>query len=196
MTRLVPDVLTPAVLSVAELSALRLDGEAFPLGDSLIVADAPVTAWHRAMALAALVGPKLVVERESALWVHGHLLVAPAVHTVCLRRDRRTRVGTPRRLIVRETNVLESELVRIAGIAVTTPARTLVDLALHPESPRTEVLEAVARLVATQPGAHAEAVVLADAAHYTPGRIEALRRLAAWAVPPARPRKATPTDAC
>lgn len=123
-----PPVLTPALFPEAELSVLRLDGEAFPLGDALVPVDTPVDAAVRAASIAvAAEHYGLVAERRTAAWVHGALPVPPEPHQLCndIVRNGRTRML----VALREVVFQDGDVVALGGLAVTTPLRTACDLA-------------------------------------------------------------------
>lgn len=57
--------------SLAELSAARLDGELFAVGDGFVPVGIPIDARHRAAALLGDVPPGCTVVGRSAAWIHG-----------------------------------------------------------------------------------------------------------------------------
>lgn len=112
---------------------MALDGEAYALGDRHLCIDSPPTAAERASALAAAAADdRLFAERLTAAWVHGWLVIEPAVQ-LAARINARVPSALRRRLGAREIVIANTDLVRIAGVAVTTPLRTLVDLAREAE---------------------------------------------------------------
>ncbi|GAA4172429.1 hypothetical protein [Gryllotalpicola koreensis] len=184
-------VLTSLDLPVAELSALRLDGEAFALDEAVIAVDEPELAVNRAAALAGLFTPRMVVELDTALWVYGCLSRPPAVHTGSIRRDTRGRLLSTTRLTLRETTVPEEEIVSLAGIRITTRGRTAVDVALLDAVPP-ERGAAVRELCGSAQVA-AEALTIALQLGHTPGKLRAIDRLREWSVGrPPDPATATP----
>lgn len=120
-------------LSSAELSAARLDGDVVEVGEGYMPADAVETAWLRAASLAPLVGDALAVTHLSAAWVYGALAEPPARHTVQRAVARRLHHVIGRRIRYRDPRIDDIDLVRIAGVPVTAPARTLADLARTPD---------------------------------------------------------------
>jgi succinylarginine dihydrolase len=136
----IPPVLSYRDMPIAELSALRLDGEVFPLGAGVVGADEPVTGHHRAAALGLRLPEKLIPERDSALWVHGFLAVEPSVPTVAMTRTDRTYAMNMQGLAVRETSLLPEECAELGGILVASLWRTLYDLAFQPE-PISELID-------------------------------------------------------
>ncbi|WP_438352963.1 type IV toxin-antitoxin system AbiEi family antitoxin [Microbacterium sp. CJ88] len=115
-------------LSGAELSAARLDGHLVELGEGYIPADAVETRALRAASLTGLLGASLAATHLSAAWVHGALPAPPARHTVQRAVPRRLHTVIDRRLIYRDLQVADADLLRIGGVRVTSPERTLADL--------------------------------------------------------------------
>ncbi|HYP73728.1 MAG TPA: SAM-dependent methyltransferase [Microbacterium sp.] len=116
-------------LSTAELTSARLDGDLVELGDAFLPADAVETAELRAASLRACVPDTLAVTRTTAAWVHGAIPEAPVRH--CVQRMSATRLHHVRgaRLDYRERLLTADAVTRIGGVWVTTPERTLADLA-------------------------------------------------------------------
>lgn len=120
-------------LSETEWRAMALDGETYALGDRHLCIDSPPTVAERATALSAAVeDDRLFAERLTAAWVHGWLAVEPAAQ-LAARICARVPSAVRRRLGAREVVIGDVDLQRIAGVAVTTPLRTLVDLAREAE---------------------------------------------------------------
>ena len=127
MARLHP-VLTEADLPLSELWAACRDGELVPLSSSaFIFADLPQTPAVRALAVQPVLGQRMIIERQSAAWVHGALKRAPRIHTVAVRYEHRSRAAHGHATI-REVVLRRGDTTMIAGIEVTTPLRTAVDL--------------------------------------------------------------------
>lgn len=116
-------------LSIAELTAARLDGDVVELGDAFIPADAVETRALRAGSLAGLLGETLAATHLTAAWVHGALPDPPARHTVQRAVPRRLHRSPSRRLVYRDLAVEPGDLELIGGVRVTTAVRTLSDLA-------------------------------------------------------------------
>jgi hypothetical protein len=171
-------VLTRLDLPVAELSALRLDGEAFALDEAVIAVDEPELAENRARALAALLDVRMTAELDTALWVYGCVDQPPAVHTASITKAARGRLLSSTRVHLRETTVPDAEVAVLSGVRVTSRARTVVDVALLDEVTERR-LAAVTRLClfpGTAPAALAVAVQLGR----TPGKLRALERIRQW----------------
>lgn len=128
------------LLPAAELRAAVLDGELQPVGDVAVPIDLPVTAACRAASLARAIGdPRVIVSDRSAAWVWGWLLTAPRLSTSV---SITARVTSPerRRLGAREVVIDPDETRWLGGVAVTSPVRTLVDLARHDTGPEIDEL--------------------------------------------------------
>lgn len=121
-------VLDPSEFAPAELSALRLDGDCFGLGEATVAIDQPVDAATRALTIATVVPAGLVAETSTAAWVHG---AAPALHrplqcSVDRVNGRRT---VPAGAALREVWFAADDVQVLGGVTVTTPLRTAFDLA-------------------------------------------------------------------
>jgi hypothetical protein len=116
-------------LSIAELTAARLDGHVVELGDAFIPADAVETRALRGGSLAGLLGESLAATHLTAAWVHGALHEPPARPTVQRAVRRRLSRVPSRRLVYRDLSVDPDDLAVIGGVLVTTRLRTLIDLA-------------------------------------------------------------------
>ena len=114
---------------VPELRALVLDGEAYQVGDCIAPVDELAGPIQRAAALAAELPARLIAEQHSAAWVWGAQPHPPHRHEVCADITARARpaVGAP--LSVREVVLLHEDTSLLAGLSVTTPMRTAIDLA-------------------------------------------------------------------
>lgn len=116
-------------LSLAELTAARLDGDVVELGEAYIPADAVETLWLRAGSLATVLGDTLAATHLSAAWVHGAPIPKPARHTVQRAVPQRIHRVPSRNLVYRDLAVPPADLERAGSVRLTTRLRTLVDLA-------------------------------------------------------------------
>ncbi len=116
-------------LSSAELTAACLDGHLVSLGDAYMPADAVETQALRAGSLARTLGDTLAATHLTAAWIHGGLPVPPARHTVQRAVPRRLHVVPHRQLVYRDLAIAAEDLQLIGGVLVTSPERTLADLA-------------------------------------------------------------------
>jgi len=161
------------LLSPAELSAARLDGELVAIGDGYTAADGLETAAVRAASLRPILGTRLVAIGLSAAWVHGARGLPPAVHHIQRGADG---VSRPVRhdIRFRDTPIAEADTVVLGGVRVATPARTLVELARESADPA--AARAARRL--TTPVLSEEATAWLRAHLRFPGRQRALAFLA------------------
>ena len=142
-------------LSLAELTAARLDGDLVELGDAYIPADAVETTALRAGSLHGILGTTLAATHLSAAWVHGVLHDPPARHTVQRAVARRPHHVIGRRFVYRDLSVDIDDLLLIGDVWVTAPVRTLADLVRVPDPAHQRAAVAMAW---AHPGLAAEAV--------------------------------------
>lgn len=131
-------------LSLAELSAARLDGHLIEVDAAYMPADTIETASARAEALRPLLRDLMAATHVSAAWVHGAITAAPARHTVQRAVPHRIHGVVHRRLHYRDTCLPEQDLQRLGGVLVTTPARTVADLARVGDADHRAALEGFA----------------------------------------------------
>lgn len=167
-------------LSQAELSAARIDGHVVEVGEAYVPADLIETPDVRASAMAPLVRAGTAASGPTAAWIHGAGDAPPAVHHVKRAVHRRLRPRTSGRLIYHDALLGASDLQLIGGITVSTPQRTLLDLAtaLH-RDPR--MLTWMERLSCVFPGLASETAVVLRTMRRVPGSrvgTAALERLA------------------
>ncbi|WP_165808038.1 MULTISPECIES: type IV toxin-antitoxin system AbiEi family antitoxin [unclassified Microbacterium] len=168
-----------ARLSQAELSAARIDGHVFEIGEAYAPADLVETADLRAASVAVFVHPGTAASGPTAAWIHGAGDAAPSVHHVKRAVDRRLRPRTSARLVFHDTVLPAPDMQLIGGIAVSTPARTMLDLAtaLH-RDPRMQAW--MERLALLRPGLPAETAPVLRSLRRVPGSrvgLAALERL-------------------
>lgn len=123
-----PVALTTDDLPYAELTAARLDGDVFSVNLSFFAIDELETPALRAASLRAHVPAHLTAERATAAWIWGAADAPPAVHEFCSGLEARGRAGGPLAMTVREVVIDEDETRVLAGLRVTDPPRTLLDL--------------------------------------------------------------------
>lgn len=116
-------------LSQSELSAARIDGHVVEVGDAYVPADLIEGPDVRASTIATLVRPGTAASGPTAAWIHGAGDAPPAVHHVRRCVERRIRAVTSSRLVFHDTVVPSSDLQQIGGVLVSTPMRTMLDLA-------------------------------------------------------------------
>jgi hypothetical protein len=130
-----------APLSSAELRAACLDGDLVALGEAFVPADVAESPWLRAASLAASLGDALAAVRLTAAWVHGVLDEPPPRPCVQRAVAQRLQRLPARGLCYHDVALDPRDLVRVGGVRVTHPARTIADLARfegagHPEALR------------------------------------------------------------
>lgn len=116
-------------LSLAELSAACLDGLLVPLGEGFMPADAAETPWMRARSLFPLLGERWAAVRASAAWIHGAVSEEPTPHHVQRVGPTRVRALSDARTVFHDVRLESADVCAIAGVHVSSPGRTLVDLA-------------------------------------------------------------------
>ncbi len=123
-----PPVLTAFDLPIAELAAARLDGELCRLGDGYAPIDTPDGAEHRAASLRPGLHDRIIAEQHTAAWIWGAVdrMPQPARYAVAIgARVGRVLGGG---VLVREVVITPDETDIVAGLSVTTPLRTALDL--------------------------------------------------------------------
>jgi hypothetical protein len=167
-------------LSHSELSAARIDGHTVDLGDAYVPADLVESADLRAGTVAAFVRRGTAASCQTAAWIHGALDTPPVVHHLKRCVERRLRSIRDARIVFHDTALAPGDIVMLGGVAVSSPHRTMLDLAttLH-RDPR--VWPWMEGLESTQPGLAESAGATLSELRRVPGRrigASALERLA------------------
>jgi hypothetical protein len=76
-----------------------------------------------------LVGERMAATHRSAAWVHGLIDEVPVRHDLQRISAHRLHEPVDRRFVYRDPRIPDEDLVRLGGVPVTTPARTIADLA-------------------------------------------------------------------
>lgn len=147
MTRRLPLVLDDRFLPAAELRAAALDGELGALGDGYLVTDCPTTSIERAASLQRQVPARTILIDRAAAWVWGWT-TEPAPVRVCVAMSARVGSSARRAGRIREAAIDPDEIHAIGGISVTSPERTLIDLARFDERDDVAALLAAGIVVA------------------------------------------------
>ena len=121
-------VLADDDLSPAELQAARLDGEVYDLAGAYCLVGELETPTHRARAVLAGRSERLIAELGTAAWIWG------AVDTLdrlefAVTPDARARLGPAHHATVREIVYEPGDVTVLDGCQVTTPLRTIIELA-------------------------------------------------------------------
>lgn len=134
-------------IPLAELSAMRLDGELVPVDQCFAPFDDFPSPVQRASALAPLTSERLIAERRSAAWVWGALDRPPAPHEFCVAHSARvTRRPVPY-VTVREVVLGEGDVLELGGVAVTSIPRTIADLVRFADAWGDSEMDTVTRLL-------------------------------------------------
>ncbi len=144
-----PIVLTPADFPLAELGALRLDGDVYALADGFCSLNEPEDPALRARAVLGSRSDRLIAELGTAAWIWGASPTMPLTHELCADHALRSRPAARSALSVREVRFDPSDVAFLDGFRVTIPLRTAVDLArFRPEFGQadSEVVRELARL--------------------------------------------------
>ncbi|WP_176697206.1 type IV toxin-antitoxin system AbiEi family antitoxin [Microbacterium sp. 3J1] len=170
-----------ARLELPELRAALLDGHLVAVGEAFIPADLVEGPGTRASSIATLIPQDTAASGPTAAWIHGAGDAPPALHHVRRVVDRRIRPVLDRRVTLHDVYVPESELVRLGGVAVLTPRRTMVDLALglHRDE---SLMRWIAALTDVSPTLADEAIQSLDDLGRVPGKLAGRAALARIAV--------------
>jgi AbiEi antitoxin C-terminal domain len=128
MSQRLKPVLSRLEFPASELGALVLDGEVYRVDDCVAPVDEISGPLLRAAALAAELPARLIAEQHSAAWIWGAQDQPPLRHEVCADITARARPALGALLSVREVVLLHEDTALVAGLVVTTPMRTAIDL--------------------------------------------------------------------
>ncbi len=171
-------VLSASDLPLAELSAARLDGELFGMNMAYCPIDAIDSPELRAESVLPLPEP-LIAERRTAAWIWGATAQPPRVHEFCTSLGARGRAAGPLPMTLREVMIEPADVVRIAGLRVTTPFRTLLDI-VRSEARCTDATSAAVRALADLARVDAaECIDYLNSKRHLPHKRRAIQHLAA-----------------
>lgn len=177
MSRLLAPVLTAADLPEPELRAAVLDGELQAVGPGFSPVSEFVGPRHRGAALVPHLHGRLIAEQHTAAWVLGALDGFPRPLRLCLDS---AAVGKPLRgigFVVREVVIADSELLTVGGARVTTPLRTILDLARYAETFGAVEQEIVTRLTKRNRIRLVDCIAAIEARRNLPQKHRALKRI-------------------
>lgn len=123
-----PDVLSPADLPLAELHAARLTGELYPIGGCFAPVDLPELRSVRAEVIARQAPARFIADGLTAAWVWGAVATPPPRLQFCIDIRYRHRQTTTR-FALREVVIDVGEIAVVGSALVTSPARTMLDIA-------------------------------------------------------------------
>lgn len=172
-------------LSLAELSAARLDGHLVELGEGYMPADAIDTAAMRAASLGALLGESMAASLLSAAWVWGALDEPPARHSAHRAVERRLPHVIARRLVLHDVYLPESGRVHLGEVWVSTPPQTLLDLArAWVDAPaEASLMHAAHAMVSRSLAQPADALALLESRARVPGKLAVIEVLSSLGYP-------------
>jgi hypothetical protein len=116
-------------LSDAELQTMRLDGEAYRLGEAYLPIGVPPLAATRAAAALGARSPRLIAALATAAWIWGAVPHPPQQGEFLVDLAARWRPPFGGNLVVIESAVHADDIVRYGRSSVTTPLRTAIDFA-------------------------------------------------------------------
>jgi hypothetical protein len=126
-------VLAADDLSPAELQAARLDGEVYDLAGAYCLLGELETPVHRARAVLAGRSDRLIAELGTAAWIWGAVDALDRLE-FAVTPDARARLGPAPNVRVREIVYEPGDLAAVGEYQVTTPLRTIIDLARSEEA--------------------------------------------------------------
>lgn len=116
-------------LSVAELSAACLDGEIYAVGDSFSPVDVQATPALRTASISNLIPKEFAFSVQSAAWIHGWTTTLSTPITAQRISKKRIRFYPERGLYLSDVYIAAEHIDKYIYGAVTTPLRTVYDLA-------------------------------------------------------------------
>jgi hypothetical protein len=138
-------VLADADLSPAELQAARLDGELYDLAGAYCLLGELEAPRHRARAVLAGRSPRLIAELGTAAWIWGAVDTLDGLE-FAVTPDARARLGPAHHATVREIVYEAGDVTALDDCQVTTPLRTVIDLARNDFSFDPTIAERLASL--------------------------------------------------
>lgn len=121
-------LLTTADLPEVDLRAATLDGDLYAVGDAWAEIATVDDPRIRASSVTVLFERHVVAARDTAAWIWMASGTAPWQHHGIVPPDARHRDRTSR-VAISEMVIADDEVVDLAGIRVTTPCRTALDIA-------------------------------------------------------------------
>jgi hypothetical protein len=176
MSRL-PSVLFHSDLPEAELHAAKLDGEVYCVDRCFSPVDEIEGQLGRARSLVLSVPGTLIAEQRTAAWVHGALRDPPLRHQFCTDITARMRPPALVAITVREVVIEDRDLLDLAGLRITTPLRTVVDLARNIVEFDDDELSTIGDLMRIGRFGAAECRALLDRRRNLPNKRLALERI-------------------
>ena len=177
MTRALPLVLTGSDLPHPELIASRLDGELTTLGSGFLPVDEPIAPAHRAFIVMQGQPSRYIPEQLTAAWIWGACLLQPPDPQFCVSLAERTAHSVDPSVRVREVVVEPGDLAIVGRHHVTTPLRTVIDLARFSEAWGSRERRIARRLLELAGVSRSEALAHLASKYKLPRKLRALARL-------------------
>lgn len=108
---------------------MRLDGQVVAIDEAFAHVDQPPGPAQRAASVAMFCQQRLIAEQRTAAWIWGATVEPPLRHDLCVSVGARARTTHAGRLHVREVVISPMEIATLGATRVTTPVRTVMDLA-------------------------------------------------------------------
>lgn len=112
-----------------ERQAMRLDGDLYRLADGYVSIAVPDVPAARATAALAHRPRRLIAARATAAWIWGASSTAPPRGEYIVDLSARWRPVPADAIDVVESVIHPGDVIELAGVSVTTPLRTAIDLA-------------------------------------------------------------------
>lgn len=164
-------------LPLAEQQAMRLDGELYRLADGYVSIAVPDGPAVRAAAALSQRPARLIAARATAAWIWGALSAPPRRGEYLVDLAARWRPVPAEGIDVVESVIHAGDAVRIAGVSVTSPLRTAIDLARFRSEFASVDATAVAALAFVGGFTLAEAIATMDRGRNLSGKQLAASRL-------------------
>lgn len=128
-----PRIIDDRCLNPVELRAATLDGELGALGAAYAIIDLPPAPATRAASLASLVPERVILSDRTAAWVWGWTVESGPLRVSV---SKTARIASPSRRArrAREVVIDTDEIHELEGVSITSPERTLIDLARFDEA--------------------------------------------------------------
>lgn len=163
----------------AEQQAMRLDGECYRLGEVHLPIGVVPDSSARCIAALGAHSPRLIAALGTAAWIWGAADGPPARGEFLVDLEARWRPPFSSRLRIIESVVHPSDVTRFGHAAVTTPLRTVLDLARFTEAFGEAETDAARRLARIAGFGVAEALAAMERTRNLAGKHRAAQRLRA-----------------
>jgi hypothetical protein len=165
--------------SVAEVCAMRVDGESWPVGSADVVIDMPIDTHARIAVIASELPDGLVVMGVAAAWVWGCMPAIPDKRDVARADGLRLGTTLPQHFRIRDVFWTDGDIVTTNAGAVTSIPRTMLDIARYETRvSEREILRVLCDLNQLLPCSREDALQRLHATAHLPYKSRALERLA------------------